>query len=40
MSRCTVPATIIRNLAAHLTQTATVGDGWRPPRQVGLTLVD
>ena len=38
--RCTVPASIIRNLAAHLTQTANVADGWRPPRQVSLTLTD
>lgn len=38
--RCTVPASIIRNLAAHLTQTANVADGWRPPRHVRLTLVD
>jgi hypothetical protein len=41
LSRCTVPASIIRNLAAHLTQTANVGDGWRPPRHVrGLSLVE
>ena len=38
--RCTVPATIIRNLAAHLSKTANVGDRWRPPRKVRLTLVD
>ncbi len=38
--RCTVPATIIRNLAAHLTQTADTADGWRPPRHVTLTLVE
>ncbi len=38
--RCTAPATIIRNIAAHLTQTANVGDGWRPPRHVRLSLVD
>lgn len=38
--RFTVPATIIRNIAAHLTQTADTGDGWRSPRRVALTLVD
>jgi hypothetical protein len=38
--RFTVPASIIRNLAAHLTQTANVGDGWRSPRQVNLALVE
>jgi len=38
--RCTVPATMIRNLAAHLTQTAGVADGWRPPHRVRLTLID
>lgn len=38
--RCTVPASIIRNIAAHLTQTAGVADGWRPPHHVRLTLVD
>ncbi len=38
--RCTVPALIIRNVAAHLSQTAAVADGWRPPRHVRLTLVD
>ncbi len=32
--RWTVPASIIRNIAAHLTQTAGVADGWRPPRHV------
>jgi hypothetical protein len=32
--RCTVPASIIRNLSAHLSQTAGVADGWRPPRRV------
>jgi hypothetical protein len=37
--RCTVPAPMTRNLAAHLTQTASVADGWRPPHQVRLTLV-
>jgi|SRR3954462_5980028 len=30
--RCTDPASIIRNLAAHLAQTAGVADGWRPSR--------
>lgn len=38
--RCTVPATIIRNLAAHLTQTANVADGWRPPRHVRESMTD
>jgi hypothetical protein len=32
--RCTVPASIIRNVAAHLAQTAGVADGWRSPRHV------
>jgi hypothetical protein len=38
--RCTVPATIIRNLSGHLTQTAGVADGWTAPRHVRLTLTD
>lgn len=38
--RFTVPATIIRNVAAHLTQTADTGDGWRAPRHVALNLVE
>jgi hypothetical protein len=38
--RCSVPAGTIRNLAAHLTHTATVGDGWRPPRRVRRRLTD
>jgi hypothetical protein len=38
--RCTVSASMIRNLAAYLTQTAGVADGWRPPHHVRLTLVD
>ena len=38
--RCTVPATIIRNLAAHLAQTAGVADGWRPPRHVRGSMTD
>jgi hypothetical protein len=38
--RCTVPASIIRNIAAHLSQTADTADGWRPPRGARLTLVD
>lgn len=37
--RCTVPATIIRNLAAHLAQTAGVADGWRRPRAVSVTTL-
>ena len=37
--RYTVPASIVRDLAAHLTQTANAADGWRPPRQVRLSLV-
>jgi len=32
--RCTVPAAIIRNLAAYLAHTADVEEGWRPARQV------
>jgi len=38
--RCTVPASIIRNIAAHLSQTADTADGWRPPRGARLTLVE
>jgi hypothetical protein len=38
--RFTVPATIIRNIAAHLGQTADTGDGWRSPRRNDLTLVE
>jgi hypothetical protein len=38
--RCTIPATVIRNLAAHLTQTADVKDGWRPPRHVEQSITD
>jgi hypothetical protein len=33
--RCSIPASTIRNLAAHLNHTADVGDGWREPQ--GLT---
>jgi hypothetical protein len=36
--RFTVPASIIRNIAAHLTQTADTADGWRPPRHVTLSV--
>lgn len=32
--RCSIPASTIRNLAAHLGHTADVGDGWRPPRHL------
>lgn len=38
--RCTVPASIIRNLARHLTQTADTTDGWRPPRDVEQSMID
>jgi hypothetical protein len=38
--RCTVPASIIRNLAAHLAQTAGVADGWRPPHHVRQGVAD
>lgn len=38
--RCSIPASSIRNLAEHLRQTADVGDGWREPRHVRLTLTD
>ena len=38
--RFTVPATIIRNIAAHLGQTADTADGWRSPRRNDLTLVE
>ncbi|HJQ01139.1 MAG TPA: hypothetical protein VJ851_06040 [Jatrophihabitans sp.] len=35
--RCSIAASSIRNLAAHLGQTADVWDGWRPPRHVRQT---
>jgi hypothetical protein len=35
-----VPASIIRNIAAHLTQTASVADGWRPPHHVRQGVTD
>jgi hypothetical protein len=38
--RCSIPAESIRNLAAHLSQTADVWDGWRPPRTVQQSLTD
>jgi hypothetical protein len=38
--RCSIPACSIRNLAAHLSQTADVWDGWRAPRHVRQTLTD
>jgi hypothetical protein len=38
--RCTVPVSIIRNLAAHLTETAGVADGWRPPHHVRVFMTD
>ena len=38
--RCTVPVSIIRNLAAYLTHTADVEDGWRPPRRVSQGLAE
>ena len=36
--RCSIPASSIRNLAAHLSQTADVWDGWRAPRHVRRSL--
>jgi len=38
--RCTIAASSIRNLVAHLSQTADVGDGWREPRMVRRSLTD
>jgi hypothetical protein len=38
--RCTVHTSSIRNLAAYLTHTADVEDGWRPPRQMQHSLTD
>jgi hypothetical protein len=38
--RCSIPASTIRNLAAHLLQTASVGEGWREPRRVRRSLMD
>lgn len=38
--RCSIPASSIRNLAAHLSQTADVGDGWRTPRLTRHSLTD
>ncbi len=38
--RCSIPAGMIRNLAAHLLQTASVGDGWRQPRHIRRTMTD
>lgn len=38
--RCSIPALSIRNLAAHLSQTADVGEGWRDPRKVRRSLTD
>lgn len=36
--RCTVHPASIRNLAAYLTHTADVEDGWRPPHHVSQSL--
>ncbi|MEO6503408.1 MAG: hypothetical protein ABIQ09_16045 [Jatrophihabitantaceae bacterium] len=38
--RCTVHPASIRNLAAWLTHTADVEDGWRPPRHMQHSLTD
>jgi hypothetical protein len=38
--RCSIPASTIRNLAAHLNHTADVGDGWREPRKIRTSLSD
>jgi hypothetical protein len=38
--RFSIPASVIRNLAAHLAQTAGVADGWRPPRHVRESMTD
>jgi len=38
--RCSMPAWMLRTLAAHLAQTAGVADGWRPPRPVRQSLTD
>jgi hypothetical protein len=38
--RCTVSASIIRNLGVHLAQTAGVADGWRPPHHVRQGVAD
>jgi len=38
--RCSIPATLIRSLAAHLIHTADVGDGWREPRTIRHSLTD
>ncbi|MEO6502164.1 MAG: hypothetical protein ABIQ09_09675 [Jatrophihabitantaceae bacterium] len=38
--RCTVHPSMIRNLAAYLTHTADVEDGWRAPRHVQEALTD
>jgi hypothetical protein len=38
--RFSIPAGTIRSFAAHLLQTASVGDGWREPRRVRRSLID
>ncbi len=38
--RCTVHPSMIRNLAAYLTHTAEVEEGWRPPRRMQGALTD
>jgi hypothetical protein len=38
--RCSIPAASIRNLVAHLSQTADIGDGWRAPRVIRRSLTD
>lgn len=38
--RCSIPATLVRNLAAHLAQTAGVADGWRPPRHIRESMTE
>ncbi|MBV9823801.1 MAG: hypothetical protein JO144_16345 [Actinobacteria bacterium] len=38
--RCTVHTSVIRNLAAYLTHTADVEDGWRSPRSVSQSVID
>lgn len=37
---CSIPALSIRNLAAHLAQTADVGEGWKEPRHVRRSVTD
>jgi hypothetical protein len=38
--RCTIHPASIRNLAAYLTHTADVDEGWRPPRHMQHSLTD